>query len=767
MSQVETVTILITDLVGSTGLESRIGPGAADELRSEHFSLLRAAIEDTGGRDVKNTGDGLIAAFESASGAVSCAVSIQQRLERRNRTASEQLLIKIGLSLGDATAVEGDYFGMPVIEAARLCDRAAGGQILAKEIVAHLAGGRADHAFKPVGALELKGLPEPLAAVEVKWEPLGAEAGWLPVPSRLQEIPPAGFVGRAVERERLRVLFEEARSGHRRLALVSGEPGIGKTRLATLAAFEARAVGANILYGRSDQDLGVPYGPWVEALSQYVEHAPEPLLRAHTERHGGELTRLVPSLAVRVPDIPDRIGTDPDTERYLLWRAVAGLLAQGSQEQPIVVVLDDLHWADKPTLLLLKHVVIHAAEARALVLATYRESDLPRDHPLVDVLADLRREQGVDRIALRGLEEPEIVQIMEQAAGHDLPDVGLALASELFRETDGNPFYTAEILRHLLESGSIYQEDGRWTVRGRLEELELPKGVREVVGQRVERLGSEAVKVLSVAAVIGREFDTELLHRLTERSEEELLDLLEEAVEASVLTESANVTGRFAFAHALIAHTLYEGLGRTRRARIHQQIAEALEDVAPEERGLHLAELAHHYFEAATSGDAFQKAIDYAAEAGMRSTEQLAYEDAIAHYERAVHALALKGGDEARRCELLLALGESRFNAGEIKLARETFRQAGDLAEQLQLPSELARAALGFGGDLSFEVGVVDPVLITLLERALMLLGEEDSALRASVMARLAEALAITPRREQAASIAEEAVAVARRVGNK
>ena len=207
MSFVQTVTILITDLVGSTGLESRIGPKAADELRSEHFSLLRSAVDETGGREVKNRGDGLFIVFESASQAVSCAVAVQQRFERRNRTSDEQLSIRVGLSVGDATVTDGDYFGMSVTEAARLCDRAQGGQILAKELVGHLTGGRDGHAFKAIGELALKGFPEPVNAVEVAWEPLGEEGPSLPLPPRLQEMPPGGFVGRAVERRRLRELF--------------------------------------------------------------------------------------------------------------------------------------------------------------------------------------------------------------------------------------------------------------------------------------------------------------------------------------------------------------------------------------------------------------------------------------------------------------------------------------------------------------------------------------------------------------------------------
>ena len=238
---VKTVTIVITDLVGSTKLESRVGPVVAEELRKEHFGLLRDTLGETGGREVKNTGDGLMVAFESAAAAVSCAVLIQQRVERRNRSAPEPLVIKLGVSAGDASTAEGDVFGMPVIEAARLCDRCAAGQILANELVAHLAAGRG-HAFASVGALELKGLPEPLEVVEVAWEPL-TKAGSVPLPERLRELPATGYVGREVERGRLTDLWQQPREGPLRLALISGEAGVGKTRLSTQLAIDAHAGG--------------------------------------------------------------------------------------------------------------------------------------------------------------------------------------------------------------------------------------------------------------------------------------------------------------------------------------------------------------------------------------------------------------------------------------------------------------------------------------------------------------------------------------------
>jgi class 3 adenylate cyclase len=765
-ASVETVTILITDLVGSTGLASRIGPGAADELREEHFALLRGAVKESGGREVKNTGDGLIAAFDSVSEGVSCAVAVQQRFERRNRSTEEQLLIKVGISLGDATASDGDYFGMPVIEAARLCDRAQGGQILAKEIVAHLAGGRQESAFRPVGDLELKGLPEALSTVEVSWEPLGEQGPSLPPPARLQEMPPGGFVGRTAERERLTRLIDDASEGNRRLALISGEPGIGKTRLSTHTAMEAHSQGRVVLYGRCDEELAIPYGPWLEALAHYVEHGPEAVLRAHIERHGGELARVVPQLAERLRSIPPPRETDADTERYLLWGAVVGLLREGSRDEPLVLILDDLHWADKPTLLLLKHVVSQGQGLRALVIATYRESDLVRGHPLTEVLADLHPEQGVERIALRGLDEANIVEIMERAAGHELDDASRDLAKELLRESDGNPFYTAELLRHLLESGGVYRKDsGRWTVNGELSELGLPASVREVVGRRVERLGEDVNKQLSVAAVIGRDFDVDLLLAVSERSEDELLELLEQAVAASVLVESASVTGRFSFAHALINHTLYEDLGNTRRARLHRRIAEALEELLGAEPGARVSELAHHWSRATTTVD-LPRAVRYARMAGERALTELAPDEGLRWFSQALELQSQEAQPDRReRCELLIGLGGAQLQIGDTG-SRETLLEASRIASALADAELAARAALTNNRGESSAFGQIDRERLAAIERAIELDDPPNPGRRARLLALQAAELQWDSDFKRRWALAEEAISLARSTGD-
>ncbi|WP_188112829.1 adenylate/guanylate cyclase domain-containing protein, partial [Mycobacterium simiae] len=408
VDQVQTVVVLFTDLVDSTALASRVGPERAEELRIEHFRLLRAAIAGANGLEVKNTGDGLMVVLPSAVAAVECAQAIQQRHELRNRRVGEQLLVRIGMSMGDATRSEGDVFGPPVVEAARLCAKANPGQVLLSNVTRVMVGRRGEHKFRSVGELELKGLPEPVAACELLWASFGVAA--IPLPARLQVLPLTAYVGREGIRSRLSEVCQLAIDGARQVVLISGEPGIGKTRLAAQVVSEAHAEGATVLFGQCDEELVASYQPWVQALRGLVEHCPMEVLAQHVGEHGGELCRLVPELARRLPNVPAPRASDAAMERCLLFGAVVGMLqCAAAQGLLVVVVLDDLHWADKPSLALLKHVVAHVVQAQVVFLCTYRDSDIDADHPLSALLADLRREAGVESVSYPQLTLPTIV----------------------------------------------------------------------------------------------------------------------------------------------------------------------------------------------------------------------------------------------------------------------------------------------------------------------------------------------------------------------
>jgi class 3 adenylate cyclase len=760
----EMVAVLMTDLVGSTAMSDRVGPEAAEELRTEHFGLLRWALERTAGREIKNLGDGLMVVFQSASQSLACAAQMQQAIEARNRRSEEQLGVRIGVSLGEANVEDGDYFGEPVVEAARLCAHAGGGQIVVNALVRQLAGTRDGHSFRSLGGLELKGISEPVQAFELQWKP--AAGGRIALPERLRELPATSYVGRVAERDRLADLWVQAREGSLRLTLIGGEAGVGKTRLSTHLALDAHGQGATVLYGRCDEDLGVPYQPWAQALGHLVREAPQTILDAHVERFGGDLARLVPALRDRVPDLPSPRESDPETERYLLYAAVAGLLEGASTHEPLVLILDDLHWADAPTLSLLRHVVAAGSSMRVLVIGTYRDSDLSREHPLTALLADLHREQGVQRIRLTGLGSEDVLALMEAAAGQELDEVGHALAAEITRETAGNPFFAGELLRHLTESGVIVQEDGgRWRLVGDLSELGLPQSVREVVGRRVERLGSDARTALSAAAVIGREFDLELLLAVLELAEDRLLDLLDEAVAASLLKESPERAERFTFTHGLVEHTLYEDLGRARRARLHKRIAEALEAQCGEEPGERLGELATHWAAAVVSADA-AKAIHYARRAAERALAALAPDEAARWYRQALelHDQA-PGGERSERCELLIGLGEAQRQVGSPQ-HRQTLLDGAGLARELDDADRLARAVLANNRGWTSQMSAVDSERVQALEAAAKILPDGDPR-RARVLALLAGELHFAGEPARCRELVGEAIEIARAVDDE
>jgi class 3 adenylate cyclase/tetratricopeptide (TPR) repeat protein len=764
MPSIETAAILISDLVGSTRLETAVGPERADELRHEHFEVLRQAIADNGGREVKNTGDGLMVAFNTASGAVACAKAMHQRIDRRNRDCDAELHIRIGIGMGESTVEDGDYFGMPSIEAARLCAQARDDGILAGELVRLMAARGDREAFKSIGELELKGIPEPVQAYEIAWEPVEAWVSKIPLPAPLRTVPRIAYVGRVSERELLGSAWTQVQQGARRMVLISGEAGIGKTRLASHAAITVHGEGATVLWGGASQDLGAPYGPWIEALGRYVKGAPEEVLTRHVATHGGEIARLARALAQRVPGVAEPQQSDSETERYLLFGAVVGLLETACENGPLAVILDDFQWADKDSLTLLRHVTRSIESAPLLLLVTYRDSDLDREHPMTDVLADLRRVEGVRRVALDGLGPDEVAEVMTAAAGHDIGHVGIELAAQIALETDGNPFFVGEILQHLTECGALgVDEDGRWRLHKTISELGLPQSVRDVVGRRIERLGEELRDILTIASVVGRTFDLELLTRLLERDEDEILDALDTALEASVVIESPERVGRFSFSHALINNTLYEQLSATRRARMHKRIAEALEELYGADPGDRLPELANHFSRAVVAAD-HTKALVYARRAGDRALEQLAPDQALRWFSQALELMG-QDAEESERCEVLIGVGAAQRQLGD-PVFRATLLEAAAIARRTGKVSQLVRATLENTRGWHTAAGQVDAERVDGLEASIVAV-DGDSPDRPILLALLAAELTFSGDFERVKGLVDEALASARALADR
>ncbi len=754
-----TVTLLFTDLVGSTEGRGRLGEEAAEALRRTHDRLLASAIETNGGQVVKHLGDGVMATFTGAADALSAAVGAQRAVARHNRSAegAERLDMRVGLSAGDVTFEDGDVFGTPVIEAARLCAAARGGQILAADVVRVLAGSRGGHRFTPAGALELKGLPAPLAAAEIAWE--AASGSSIPLPVALSRPGSFRFVGREEEVEVLTRAWKEAAAGELRGLLVSGEAGVGKTRLVAEAARRFHAEGSVVLFGRCEEELGVPYQPFAEALCDYVAAVPRDELRSQLGSLGGELTRLVPNLPERVPGLAAPLSAEPETERYRLFEAVRELLTAISDAAPVVLVLDDLHWAARPTLALLVHLVRRAEAARLLIVGTYRDTDLGRTDPLAGVLADLRRSSGTERIALGGLDEAAAVGFIEALTGHALTDDMLTLTRAVWTETEGNPFFLGEVVRHLFEAGALAEVDGRWHVVRPVDQLGIPEGVREVVGRRLSRLPETVNEVLATAAVIGREFDMALLTDVVDADADEVLNAVEQAEAARLVIARRGRPGIYAFAHALVRSTLYEELPSTGRLRLHRRVGLAMERRV----GSALPELARHFVEAAPLGES-ARAVDYARQAGDRARDGLAMEEAATHYERALNALEFSGeGDPALRCDLLIARGDALYRARDRRY-RKVLSEVADAARTLGDPRRLAWVAVTHNLKFARPLGRMEEEVIGLAEEALAALPPDDDPLRARLLAVLALELAWSAESGRRRDLLQNAWEMARRL---
>ncbi len=553
------VTVLFTDQVESTAISQRLGDDAAHVLRRAHFTLLREAVALHRGEEVKTIGDGLMVTFPSAVDAVACGVAMQQAVHRHNARADapHRLRVRVGLHVGEPIPDEDDYFGTAVVVANRLCDSAEGGQVVASELVRGLVGSRGGFTFGELGARALKGLAEPVTAFEVAWEP-AEEPRSSPAPAAEQTSAPAlpswlvpddrtSFVDREQEWPRLRDCWERARRGRRQVALIEGEPGIGKTRLAGEVALAARAEGAILLAGRSDADAVQPYPALAAALRQLARGS------------GSQLSSVARDIAERL--------SRQDHDPRQICDETASVLSAAAQAAPVMLVVDDLHASNGMELSLLKRLVRALDELPVCIICTYRGA-LARSHPLAPVLTDLRRQGAFERIAVRGMQEEAVGALIGAWSGSEAPP---AFTRAVHGRTDGNPFFVEEVLSHLAETDAIYEHEGRLASALAIEEIAIPEGVKEIIVQRLSLLPDECNRVLSAASVIGGEFDLAALERASGVPADRLAELLDEAVLAGVIVEARDAEDCYAFAHALLRETLYEGLTAARRARLHRQ----------------------------------------------------------------------------------------------------------------------------------------------------------------------------------------------------
>jgi hypothetical protein len=566
--------------------------------------------------------------------------------------------------------------------------------------------------------------------------------------------PTRSFVGRAAAMDALRRCWRRAATGYAALALVSGEAGIGKSRLAAAFAQEVYDAGVISLYGRCDEDPLVSYQPFVEALRQLVVRRPTLLDEVDPQwmPEISELGRLVPELRSVAPDRATR-APSATPERYLLFEAVVALLSAATARGALLLVIDDLHWADTPTVLLLGHLMRRPVPGTLMVLGPRRDPERVDSDPLARVLGTLTRQTGTQRdrlarVSLAGLDEQETRALVRARAQRS---VDREFVQVLHRKTSGNPFFIEETLRGLRDADLSEPEDAE----AALTMLGVPEGAEEVIRSRLARIAPPTVELLRYGAVCGVDFRLDVLAAVRSLDTTEVAATMEEALAAGLVVESS--IGHYRFCHALVRDTLYGE--RTLHAHLHLAVGEALERLDRDD--VHAAELALHFHAAREVGGA-EKAVDYSVAAAEGAAEALAYEEAAEHTDNACEALRLLGRT-TDRCRLLHSLGRLRWQAGDRAGAQEAFLEEVELARVLDDPAQLARAALGYAGR-SYDAESIDPQLRELLEEALDQTPPTELALRAKLLARLAEALHPIDG-ARAIELSREAVAIARRSG--
>jgi ATP/maltotriose-dependent transcriptional regulator MalT len=572
------------------------------------------------------------------------------------------------------------------------------------------------------------------------------------------------FIGRDRELVAIGQLLARALSGRGATVAIAGEPGIGKTHIAQVVAQWAAARGMHVAWGRCNEEPGAPpYWPWLQLVRSWIEsHEDEVVLRV-LARAARPLAEIVPDIPYRLPEcVPLPPIADAMQARFRLFDAMSGFWRRAAAEQPLLLILDDLHWADASSLRMLEFLAPDLASSPMLVVITYRDIELSRQHPLSGTLGELSRQTGFERLRLAGLSRDETSRMMRLAGGGS---VAPSLVEAIHGQTEGNPLFVAEMTRLLIQEGVLGTAGRGFSPPAGLAPHRIPEGIKEVIGRRLNRLSAQANQVLACAAMIGRAFDAGLLMRLmADPDDGACANALEEALQAHVI-ECLPASGHYRFAHALFRETLYEEIAPPRRSRLHLQVAQAIEQVHGGDLARHLPALAYHSWAALPGGDA-TRATDYARRAAEQADLLFAHEEAARYYGLALQAIdAGAGGDAALRCRLLNGLGEAHTRAGEYLLAQQAFDQCVQAARGTACTAELARAALGYE-TASWCPGMPGIAAARLLREALDALPTHDLPLTARLLSALARALIFSGEEQQAMKVYEQALSIARRCGD-
>jgi class 3 adenylate cyclase/tetratricopeptide (TPR) repeat protein len=762
--------VVFSDLVDSTALLATLGDDRMDRVRRAHVGDVAGSVNAAGGRVVKTLGDGVMASFDSALGALRAAAGIQAAVERLDAAnGGIGIAARVGVAAGEPIADGDDLHGMSVVIASRLSSAAGTGEVLVQDLVRELVASRDGVTLEASSDYELKGVPAPIPASRLRWRELVKEAGREgAAPASVASLQPSSaeirlppvlaayaeepLIGRDREIGFLREATEP-RPGCRAVSIL-GEPGIGKTRHAAAAAAEAHERGATVVLARCPPDPLVPFEPWVRAVGELALAGGDFWREALAGAAGPEFAALVPELAGRAPggeSAPVGAMVAAEGARYRLLRGIGTALAHAAGDSPLLIVLDDAHWCDAASAQALGNL-LEGSRSHLTVLVTARDRELGRRHPVSRVLAELRRTGDLQELRLDGLDVSGTAALVSARVGRAITP---GVAARLQARTGGNPFFAAELARDLEGIGALAEGE-------ELDTAPAPSAVAGLVEERLSRLDPATERLLFAAAAIGPAAPVELAARAAKLGPDQAAAAVEEALAERLVDDVAAPRPTIAFPHALVREALIAGTSAATRARVHLAIATALEGESEAEA----AELARHY------GLAVQLAGTEPAVKAYRAAAAAAAERHD-HEQAAVHlrsALALLDTDDlSNRAEALLELAEQELLAADLLRARRSFRGAIEAARATGEAATLARAALGFaGGDVGFgfEIGTDDPAAVEHLREGLDALGEAEPRLALRMVFRLAFLLVYTDDAVALSGLARRAELLSARLGD-
>ncbi len=673
-----TVSIMFTDVEGSTHLLSTRGFTESHEIMKAYETIIADKLGEHAGRRIKGLGDGVMVSFGSTRHAVECALEIQKAIADYSKANPERKLrIKIGINTGEVVEEAGDIFGAAVNLAARVAGKAKGGETLVSEVVRQLVGPVAEIKFGYRGRYKLKGFPDRWRLHEVI--PGVVPASTAPLPAAAAD----GFVDRDQEKLDIRLVLDRAATGSGGMFFLSGAPGIGASRLAAEMAADAARKGWLVLSGRCTEQDGAPYEPFREVLAGAVVSSSAKSLQEAIGENGPLLAHLAPSLRQKVRGIGtarDSVAGIPevgaDKLREQLFRAVFDFLVGCQGTRPLLILLDDLQWADHASVFLLRDLAERLGGSRIVVGGTYWETELDSARPFSAVVSRLLRRRRAQRIPVGRLSDREVEKMLATLAENPLTPVqviGIQAA------TDGNPLFVEHSYLYAAESESMLGGGARVPASFTEEDLELAQSVRGLIGRRLERLSEPAQRMLVAAAVIGLDFDVGLLEEFGELSGHELREALDEATRAHFLSAAGH--DHYRFGHELVRQRVTAGLPLPRLQAYHLAVADTLERIYGRAASHHAEEIGHHLYQAGTAADPVRTST-YLAEAAKNALAVGAFEDVLKLVDSTLPLLPAEKVRE--RAEALVRRGEALWGLARIADAKAAWNAAVQRFEELR-----------------------------------------------------------------------------------